>query len=81
MRTKRKKSRTRSLAPGSAVLEADGRFEAILIREGRSQNGNIWTRSALEDIARLARAEFETAMRRIKHDRDSERESRLYDDD
>jgi len=43
----------RYLDGSSIVLEGE-EISAILIEEGRSKNGNVWTKQALEDIARLA---------------------------
>lgn len=54
-RRKHQHARRPDALPGSRVIvEADGRLRAVLIEEGRSRNGNVWTKAALEQIARLA---------------------------
>ena len=47
----RRKRTMREQLPGSSVLESGGRFRAVLIQEGRSKNGNVWTKPVLEQIA------------------------------
>ena len=46
--------RRRWIGGGRLILEGS-RLRAVLIREGRSRNGNHWTRPVLEQIAKLAK--------------------------